>query len=203
MSDPVEPTGTVHLRRFQARDADALSRICLLTGIAGQDATGHFSHDMVLGDIYAVPYAVRDPRWSWVIASDTEVFGYLVATPDTNGFEDWFWSSWWPERDGAYRAGANEATLERIDSLSNRRADAAVFADEFPAHLHINLLSSLRGGGWGRALIETLIAQLRAEGISGVHLVASLENANAQQFYERLGFERLEREGAAAFGMRL
>ena len=36
----------------------------------------------------------------------------------------------------------------------------------------INLLDDLRGGGWGRTLIETLTAQLREHGVPGVHLPA-------------------------------
>ncbi len=191
------------LRRYEPHDADALTRICLLTGSSGLDATGRYSADRVLGDIYAVPYAVRDPHWAWVVDDGEGAKGYLVATPDTTAFEEWFITSWWPERDAAYRADANAETLALIDGVARRREDAARYADTYPAHLHINLLDDLRGGGWGRTLIETLTAQLREHGVPGVHLVASLDNENAQRFYEKLGFERLDAGDAAAYGMRL
>ena len=191
------------LRRYEARDADALTRICLLTGLSGTDATGHFSDDRLLGDIYALPYAVRDPRWAWVIDDGSGAKGYLVPTPDTAAFEQWFIESWWPQRDAVYRAGANPETLAVIDGLNRRRGDAEAFTARYPAHLHINLLDELRGGGWGRALIETLVAQLRNDGVSGLHLVAALDNENAQRFYEKLGFTRLDAVGGAAYGMPL
>lgn len=191
------------LRKYETHDAEALSRICLLTGLSSRDATGHYSDDRVLGDVYAVPYAVRDPEWAWVVDDGEGAKGYLVATPDTDAFEDWFWNSWWPERDAAYRESANPETLSLIDSLRNRRVDARKYSAEYPAHLHINLLSDLRGGGWGRHLIAALLDQLRADGIAGVHLVASDTNANAQQFYEHLGFHRLPSGGGAAYGMKL
>ena len=191
------------LRPYEQRDQAELSRICLLTGLSSHDATGHYSDDDLLGDIYAVPYALRDPRYSWVIDDGEGARGYLVATPDTNPFEQWFWDEWWPARDQRYRDGANEATRGLIDRLSNRRVDAARFAAEYPAHLHINLLPELRGAGWGRQLIETLTAQLRADSVPGLHLVASEDNVNAQAFYERLGFHRLASAGGAAFGMHL
>ncbi|MGF3053307.1 GNAT family N-acetyltransferase [Microbacterium sp. YY-03] len=191
------------LRRSEPRDADALTRICLLTGSSGSDATGRYSDDRVLGDIYAVPYAVRDPHWAWVVDNGSGARGYLVATPDTTAFEKWFIESWWPERDAVYRANANAETLSLIDGVQRRRDEAALFAETYPAHLHINLLDDLRGGGWGRTLIETLVEQLRAEGVPGLHLVASLDNENAQRFYEKLGFERLESAAGASYGMLL
>ena len=188
------------IRRYEPRDADDLARICLLTGSSGHDASGRYSDDRLLGDVYAVPYAVHDPHWCWVVDDGSGAKGYLVATPDTDSFERWFIESWWPERDAAYRAHANAESRALIDGLNRRRTDAARFARTYPAHLHINLLDDLRGGGWGRALIETLVIQLREQGIPGVHLVASLDNDNAQRFYERLGFERLEAPGGAAYG---
>lgn len=191
------------LRRYEPRDAEALTQICLLTGASGHDATGRFSDDRILGDIYAVPYAVRDPHWAWVVDDGDGAKGYLVATPDTTAFEEWFIDSWWRERDAAYRGGADEGTLNLINGLTRRRDDAARFASQYPAHLHINLLDDLRGGRWGCTLIEALVAQLREEGVLGLHLVASLDNENAQRFYEKLGFERLDAEGGAAYGMRL
>ena len=44
---------------------------------------------------------------------------------------------------------------------------AEPYAAEYPAHLHIDLLPELQGQGWGRRLIDTLVAALRERGVRG------------------------------------
>jgi ribosomal protein S18 acetylase RimI-like enzyme len=62
---------------------------------------------------------------------------------------------------------------------------------EYPAHLHIDLLPRLQGSGWGRRLVDTLIAELTGRGIRGLHLSLDPENTGARAFYDRLGFAEL------------
>ena len=76
--------------------------------------------------------------------------------------------------------------------------------DEYPAHLHIDLLPDAQGRGAGRALIEAMAALLTERGVPGVHLNASKANTGAQAFYPRVGFEAIdEDEGSVTFGRRL
>jgi ribosomal protein S18 acetylase RimI-like enzyme len=72
--------------------------------------------------------------------------------------------------------------------------------DEFPAHLHINLLPEMQGKGWGRRLVQTLVDELRSRSIGGVHLGIDLANTGAAAFYERVGFHRLPSDDSL-FGM--
>jgi ribosomal protein S18 acetylase RimI-like enzyme len=78
-------------------------------------------------------------------------------------------------------------------------------ADDYPAHLHIDLLPRLQGQGMGRRLIETLIAALRERGIPGLHLGLDAANTSARAFYDRLGFVELPSSTAEVpvLGMRL
>ena len=59
-------------------------------------------------------------------------------------------------------------------------------ADEYPSHLHIDLLAPARGSGLGRALMCRLFAALRRAGSRGVHLQMHASNARAARFYRRL-----------------
>jgi len=67
--------------------------------------------------------------------------------------------------------------------------DFPQLVEEYPAHLHIDLLPGHQRKGFGRQLMETFCGKLRQEGVKGVHLVMAAENTNGM-FYERLGFGR-------------
>lgn len=72
-----------------------------------------------------------------------------------------------------------------------------IFADlfsEFPAHLHINFHSSVRGKGLGSKLVNDYIERLKESHCPGLHLITSPEALNVP-FYDRLGFSyQVERE---------
>lgn len=63
---------------------------------------------------------------------------------------------------------------------------------EYPANLHIDILSSHTGQGWGEKLINTLLEKLRAEDVKGIHLGMDARNERAGKFYDRLGFIRYD-----------
>ena len=82
-------------------------------------------------------------------------------------------------------------------------ADAGLLV-AYPAHLHVDLLPRLQGQGWGRRVVESVLAGLTAAGATGVHLGVDQGNTGAQQFYLRLGFTELEGPpGARYYGMDL
>lgn len=198
--------GDPAIRPYRASDRDALVRICLRTGDAGGDATGKFRHDGMLADVFALPYAERDPELAFVVDDGAgEAVGYVLATDDTTAFDAWFRDSWWPAAAGAYAdARSVSPDAEMLASADRIGREPVPYADEYPAHLHIDLLPQTQGGGWGRRLIATQLDALRARGVPGVHLVAAAENTGAAAFYTRLGFTPLPSDpGAAAFGMRL
>lgn len=194
-----------HLRTFHAGDESALSDICVRTADAGADARGMLRDDEIWGAVFAVPYAVHDPSLALVVADeDDRPVGYLVATADTETFEDWFASNWWPAFATRWPIEPHAADADVLRYAGGRRAGQSPYAAEYPAHLHIDLLPSLQGQGWGRRLIDDAAGRLRARGVEGVHLVAAARNTGAVAFYPRVGFHALPAdEGDAAFGLRL
>jgi len=54
------------IRPYRPGDLDALYRICLLTGDAGQDATSHYHDPRLLGHIFAAPYGLFEPSLAFV-----------------------------------------------------------------------------------------------------------------------------------------
>lgn len=192
------------IRPFHVGDEPALAAICLQTADAGADATGLLDDDELWAEVFVLPYVARHPDLAFVVETDDgRVAGYVVGTPDTRTFEDWFAGEWWPQF--AERWPQPEAEVTRQDGVLRyaygRRAGAEPYGDLFPAHLHIDLLPELQGQGWGRRLIDTLADALRARGVTGLHLATGTENTGAVAFYTRLGFTPLESHaGVQAFG---
>lgn len=198
------------LRPARETDRAALLSICLETGDSGQDATALYRDPVILGQVYAAPYLTFAPDFAFVLEDDQGVGGYVLGTPDTAAFEDTLEREWWPPLrlqypDPQATPPAERTPDERIAHLIHHppRAPRELLTT-YPAHLHIDLLPRVQGGGRGRALMDTLLGALREAGAVGVHLGVGARNVNAQGFYRHLGFTELGRTpGAVTFGLRL
>lgn len=202
----------MRIRPFRPGDEPALAEVCLKTADAGADATGVLDDDDLWAEVFVLPYVAKHPDLAFVVETDPgdgtdgerRVVGYIVGAPDTAAFEAWFRDEWWPRFAGRWpRPGAPVSRQDGIVRYAyDRGPDAGSFGPEYPAHLHIDLLPEAQGHGLGRRLIETLVAELRRRGVTGVHLVASADNLGAIAFYPRVGFSALPSpDGARAFGM--
>lgn len=194
------------IRPYRAEDRQAMFEICLKTADAGADATGIFRDDDLWGLLFAVPYVERDPELCWIVqADDGRAIGYIVATDDTDAFEQWFRDEWWPQFAERFpRPDEAESPEEKMIEYGYRRGPGQnPNTAQYPAHLHIDLLPETQGQGLGRRLIETLFAELRRRGVKGLHLGMNPENTGAAAFYERLGMQRLPSDdGGRSYGER-
>lgn len=188
------PPGDPAIRPYRPDDLAALREICVLTGAAGLDATGRWSTDALLPDLFLEPYVTASPEWAWVVDDGDGPIGYLVAVPSTAAFVRWWrtkWTPWlaeaYPEPDEPY--SAEEELVARGSHPEIMLIDEV---EEYPAHFHIDLLPAAQGRGHGRALIENaLIASLADAGVPGVHLTMDPANTAARAFYTAVGFEEL------------
>ena len=72
--------------------------------------------------------------------------------------------------------------------------------EDYPSHLHIDLLERAQGHGYGRRMMEMVMDKLRRRGSPGAHLGVSTLNASALAFYLHLGFRELTRVGSGSDG---
>lgn len=187
------------IRPYRPADRDAVFDICLRTAAGGGDATGVYSDDALMPEVFALPYVEYAPDLAFVVDDGNgRPLGYVLGVADTRAFVDWWNREWGP----AFRTrhprpgpptGRNPAFTEA--QLLAAGADPARMliaeVDEYPAHLHIDLLPDLQGKGFGRRLIDTLRAALAERGVGAVHLGMDAANVNARAFYDRLGFHEL------------
>ncbi|GHU25434.1 hypothetical protein FACS1894172_11400 [Spirochaetia bacterium] len=201
---------TTIIRSAEEPDIPYLYDICIRTGDKGNDASSLFYDPHLLGHYYAAPYFFYDRSVCFVVAEDGIPKGYIVAATDTVIFRRWLNEMWLPplreHYTGYFPAEKVRSPLEQsIITLIHAppRADPA-WIHSFPAHLHIDLLPDVQHRGYGRALMEKLIAALCRRGIPGIHLGVDVENRGARIFYQKTGFMQLEeREWGFTLGKNL
>jgi ribosomal protein S18 acetylase RimI-like enzyme len=195
------------IRPFHLSDLTSLYRICLETLFGGAEAIAGFTDPDLLGHFYAGPYAILEPELCFILTRDGAPAGYILGTADSQAFRARGEREWFPVLREHYplRPAADRSRDAGMIRLLHRGHSAAVeWADEYPAHLHIDLLRVAQGAGQGRKLMERFLETLRSRAVPGVHLGVGRRNAVAVAFYERIGFQiLLETDGTITYGMRL
>lgn len=198
---------SILIRPYTTFDLDALYRICLQTGAAGEDATALTAYPRLIGNVYAAPYAIYEPSLAFVAEDGDGVGGYVLGALDVVDFERRLEASWWPALREQYPRDGDYGEMDRwlVDLLYDRDLAhaAGMAARGYPSELHVDLLPRLQGTGTGRRLVSTLLEALRAAGSTGVHFGVAATNDRAIGFYQHLGFERDRDDVAVTFLMRL
>ncbi len=178
------------IRSFRRSDLARVYDICVRTADSGADARGRHLSDRLVGDVYAAPYATREPEHTHILDDGSgSAVGYILGTADTAAFVRWYRERWVSATAHRY---PNDAKGD--DLLAALRRPERMLLPELadhPAQLHIDLLPEWRGRGYGRALMGVFLDGLHRAGAARVHLGVSTENSGAQAFYERLGFREL------------
>lgn len=182
------------IRHARRDDAGAIADICLRTAASGSDATGVLADDDLWADLFALPYLELEPDLAWVVDDGRQVHGYLVGTADSAGFARRFRDLWLPRVADRYPPGERPTPLETalVAMLHDPEHDLRPELEAYPAHLHIDLLPSAQGHGWGRRLMATFFGELRRRGVTGVHLSLAADNHRAMAFYRHLGLRPLD-----------
>ena len=192
------------IRGYRDGDRADVYDVCVRTAAAGADARGRYVSDDLPGDIWAGPYLELEPELAFVVTvpepdGGERVAGYILGTADTRSFVDRYRAEWLP------RFAARYPQVDD-DTLAGHQPERMLVpgVDEYPAHLHIDLLPELQRQGWGRALMRRFLAAAAERGAPGAHLSFDPANTGAAAFYERLGFRPLptSRPDAPLYGIR-
>jgi GNAT superfamily N-acetyltransferase len=187
---------TYRLRPARRTDLAGLYAVCLKTGDSGQDGTKLHDDPTLLGKFFVGPYVVLEPDLAFTLEGPSGAAGYLLGARDTASFNRRCESEWLkPLRDAVHNPG-NDLTTWRDSDWVRRLIHVPDFIfppvlQAFPAHAHIDLLPEARGHGFGRKMMQFLMARLAARGAKGLHLSVAPSNAGGQAFYQKLGFHHV------------
>lgn len=199
----------VRIRAYEPTDLDAVYDICVRTGADGGDARALVADHRLHGHLWAGPYVTLEPELAFVLDDGAgRAVGYVLAARDAVAFEQRAEREWWPPLRERYPRHPEGTTLDDllVALLHDRPTADPVIDGPYPSELHIDLLPTAQGRGWGRHLIDSVLEALRGSGSPGVHLGTSARNERAIGFYRHLGFVELTpgRPGAGVlFGRRL
>ena len=190
------------IRSYKSADTSAVYEICLKTGNSGQDATHLFSDPLVLGHIYVGPYMEFEPQSVFILEDDQGPCGYIMGVLDSQTYYQWMHSEWLSKIRVDYKKPTgNPDTWNETEKITNLlfQPESQRLLPDFPAHLHIDLLSRAQGKGQGKLMMDRFIDYLRYNKISGVHLELSSKNDRAFNFYRKYGMQELDRNNESIF----
>ena len=183
---------TRKIRKYTPEYRQRMEEICIAT--ASEKARTDAVHGKFTKLMYCDMYL--DHGIALMLMNEKEeAVGYILAAKDIGTFLQ-----------------KTKETREEITALGEyykNRAEAEwdsllQAAEEYPAHLHIDILEEYTGGGNGTRLMKEMLKELKEQGVRGVTLGVARSNERAFAFYQKMGFEILgEDEGGYALGMRL
>ena len=194
------------LRPTQAGDTAGAYSVCLKTGNFGQDGEPFYRDDPdALGRVFVGPYLAYEPELGRILEDDQGICGYVLAAMDSHAFYARYEAEWRPELCRAYPAPTGDpGGWNRVQQIHQVYHHPDYFCpepyDQYPSHVHIDLLPRAQGRGLGRAMMAEVLGLLRQRGSPGAHLGVSLPNVSAQGFYRKLGFQPLIQVGEGMEG---
>ena len=194
------------LRTPQAGDRAGAYAVCMKTGNFGQDGEPFYRDDPeALGRVFVGPYLDYEPELARILEDDQGICGYVLAAMDSHAFYARYEGEWRPGLCRAYPAPTGvPGGWNRVQQIHHVYHHPDYFCpepyDQYPSHVHIDLLPRAQGRGLGRAMMAEVLGLLRQRGSPGAHLGVSLPNIPAQGFYRKLGFQPLIQVGEGTDG---
>jgi len=197
---------TFAIRAARPSDRAAAYYICLKTGDHGRDGEPFYRDDPdALGRVFVGPYLAYEPELGLILEDDQGVWGYAFGAFDSRRFYARYDQEWRPNLCAQFPMPEGDpgtwTPAQMVHSWYHR---PDYFCPEpydvYPSHMHIDLLERARGQGYGRGMMEQVMAKLHERGSPGAHLGVSIRNTPALGFYHRLGFHELARTGTATSG---
>ncbi len=183
----------VHIRPYQASDRPGVEHVCLVTASDYLNSTEELRQATL--DTYCHYYIEREPEHCFVIADENnDAVGYIFCAQDYTAWKKCFTEEYLEKTENPYTKKMGYAEIEGYIEL----------AEDFPAHLHIDIDPAYQRKGYGSQLVDALVAHLKAIGVKGVMLETGASNEKGMNFYKKYGFEVLRDDGqGVCFGIRL
>lgn len=178
------------IRGLEQPDYDNLKKIYYGAGSASDQMPEMVTEAM---QQFFLDYYVENEAAHCLVADDGgRAVGYILCAP----FEE-KWEAFFEEHTG-------QPEFAVINMIYQGSKEPFVrYREQYPAHLHIDLLPEYQRIGLGTRLVDALKAHLKELGISGLMLCVANDNEKGIRFYRKYGFMELEKfEHETAMGIR-
>jgi ribosomal protein S18 acetylase RimI-like enzyme len=189
------------VRNYRPGDEGSAYFVCLKTGNQGDDGEPFYREDPdALGRIFVGPYLRFEPDLALMLEDEKGVCGYALGALDSRTFYDRYEKEWRPELCARFPAPAGDpSSWTRVEAIHHLYHHPDYFCpdpyEDYPAHLHIDLIARAHRHGHGTQMMNQVIDRLRVKGAPGVHLGMAASNDRAHSFYIKLGFVDLCQRG--------
>ena len=182
----------ISIRKYEKKDFDNVRFVCLNS--EGTSITGNLGEFIL--HTFCDYYLEKEPENCFVLDDDGKAVGYIICTENYDRYKEIFDREYLPLNKPLGEENYKWACESTV--LQNK------YKEDYPAHMHIDILPEYQRQGWGGRLLTMLFDHLRTKGIKGVMLTAGTSNVNAGKFYSKYGFKLLEiLDTDVAFGVQL
>lgn len=182
------------IRPYQQKDKDAVHFVCLNS--EGPCQSTSRTKNFLLA-VYCDYYLEKEPENCFVATDDNEkVIGYILCAEDFDAFRGVF--------EDEFCTRIAEWEFRRRKSAMRSIIPHEKYKDEYPAHLHIDILPEYQRMGLGHKLTDELLKHLRKMNVEGIMLTTWIKNEKGRRFYEKYGFTLLEEmKNCAVYAIKL
>ncbi len=192
---------TITIRKAKRTDQDRVSYICHQTFFGGPN----FPDQELVALRWALYYVLYEPEHCFVACDEKDrPIGYILSTINSLKYRENYKQIILPlikDRLKELKSTHPQEYSSYRRSFLPRRSDYGPrymrrIAQEYPAHLHIDILPEYQGMGLGGGLMDALLSHLEHMGCKGIHLVVGSDNHRAIAFYKKIGFSILQNTGS-------
>ena len=132
-------------------DEQAAIAVCLRTGDAGNDASALYNDPHVLGHRYVSPYLHLSPELAFVLEDpEGSVCGYVLAALHSDAFYRRYVDEWLPKMRQLHSQSSSDDRTDKddgniIEGFYNDSLESFRLFEDYPSHLHIDLLPGAQG----------------------------------------------------------
>ena len=171
----------MNIRPYEEKDTENVRFVCLES--AGKTDASEYIRSFLL-NTYCNYYVENEPHNCFVAVDESDnAVGYILCAEDFDTFSKIFLTKYarrYLKFKGIYRLASKISILEQKK-----------YKDNYPAHLHIDILPEYQSNGYGAQMMKTMLDNLKQKKVKGIMLMTNTDTHGAIRFYERLGFKRL------------
>ncbi len=185
------------IRPFEEKDKENVRFVCL-NSEGPCKMTPDEAHYILT--TYCNYYIEKEGRNCFVAVDDDDrAIAYIICTENYDEYRKVFLKEYVCRLDENLVVWNSNARKSAISSTTLQEK----YKEDYPAHLHVDVLPEYHRKGIGHMLVNTLKEHLHKKGVRGVMLTVGSQNMVGQGFYKKYGFEFIEKVGDdVAFGLK-